>query len=520
MEPVLINGEWRESSSVSLFHAVNPNLGEPFDEVFPVSSLSDVDAALDAGVVAARELRDLPPGLPADFLDAYADAIEADTERIVQTGHDETGLPASPRLEAELSRTTDQLRQAAWAVRDGSWVAATIDTGSNIRSMYAPLNKPVVVFGPNNFPIAFNGIAGGDFAAAIAAGNPVIAKANPGHPMTTRLLGEAAVGAVQSVGGPPALVQLLYRVRGEDGLKLVSDHRTGAVGFTGSKKGGLALKAAADAAGVPIYLEMSSINPVFLLEGALEARGEEIAGEFYSSCTLGAGQYCTNPGLVVVPTGEAGDRFVKQVSELFGSGAAGTLLTDPGHLDDGVSVLAGHGARLVVGGAAVTEERFAFDNTLLTITAAEFLDEAQALQTEVFGPVSLLIRAGGAEEMAQVARALHGNLTGAIYSSPSDEDEYSLVEAELRRRVGRLLNDKMPTGVAVVPSMNHGGPYPATGHPGFTAVGIPASVHRFAALHCYDNVAEHRLPVPLRDKNPTGSMWRYIDRRWTTEDVS
>jgi NADP-dependent aldehyde dehydrogenase len=520
LEPVLIDGKWRESDSVSSFHATNPNIGLPFDEEFPVSSLSDVDAALDAGLAAARQLRDLPRGLLADFLDAYADAIDADADRIVLTAHDETGLPATPRLEAELSRTTDQLKQAAWAVREGSWVTATIDTATNIRSMYSSLDKPVVVFGPNNFPIAFNGIAGGDFAAAIAAGNPVIAKANPGHPMTTRLLGEAAVKAMEAVGTPRALVQLIYRVRGQDGLKLVSDHRTGAVGFTGSRVGGLTLKTAADAAGVPIYLELGSINPVFLLEGALEARGDAIANEFYSSCTLGAGQYCTNPGLVVVPTGEAGDRFVKQASELFGSGDAGTLLTDPGHLDEGVSILSEHGASLVVGGSTLREERFAFENTLLTITAPEFLDDARALQTEVFGPVSLLIRADGPEEMAQVARALEGNLTGGIYSEPSDEEAYALVEREVRTRVGRLLNDKMPTGVAVVPSMNHGGPYPATGHPGFTAVGIPASIHRFAALHCYDNVAEHRLPAPLRSNNPTGSMWRYIDRRWTTEDVS
>lgn len=499
---------------------MNPNLGRPFDEEFPISSMSDVDDALNAGVAAARELRDLPSSVLADFMDAYASAADADAARIVQTAHDETGLPESPRLEAELARTTDQLRQAAWAVRDGSWATATIDTANNIRSMYAPLDKPVVVFGPNNFPMAFNGVAGGDFVAAIAAGNPVIAKANPGHPMTTRLLAEAAVEAIRSVGAPAALVQLIYRVGREDGLKLVSDGRTGAVGFTGSRSAGLALKAAADPAGVPIYLEMSSINPVFLLEGALKARGEEIAEEFYASCTLGAGQYCTNPGLVVAPTGEAGDRFAKQASDLFESGAAGTLLTDPEHLTDGVSTLTKHGASLIAGGAAANEERFAFENTLLTVTAADFLDDPHGLQTEVFGPVSLLIRADGPEEMARIARVLEGSLTGTIYSEPSDEDAYTLVETELRPRVGRLLNDKMPTGVAVVSSMNHGGPFPATGHPGFTAVGIPASIHRFAALHCYDNVAEHRLPAPLRDTNPTGSMWRYIDNQWTTKDLN
>lgn len=520
MEPVLIDGEWRQSDSVDSFRAVNPNLGKPFEESFPVSSMSDIDTILDAGLVAARELRDMPTSTVSDFLEAYADAIEADMARIVETAHRETGLPTAPRLEAELFRTTDQLRQAARAVRDGSWVTATIDTASNIRSLYAPLSKPVIVFGPNNFPVAFNGVAGGDFAAAIAAGNPVVAKANPGHPRTTQYLAEAAVGAIETSGAPEALVQVIYRVRGHDGLAFVSDGRVGAVGFTGSKKGGLALKEAADSTGVPIYLELGSVNPVFLLEGALQARGEEIASDFYASCTLGAGQYCTNPGFVVVPTGAVGDRFVKTANELFGQAEAGTLLGEPGHLGDGVLILKEHGAEVTVGGEIVEGSRYAFENTLLTITASEFLEDAAALQTEVFGPVSLLIRAESSDEMADVAAAMEGNLTGGIYSEPSDEDAYTAVERELRSRVGRLLNDKMPTGVAVVPSMNHGGPYPATGHPGFSAVGIPGSIHRFAALHCYDNVAQHRLPGALRDKNPTGSMWRFIDGDWSTVDAS
>lgn len=519
MEPVLIDGEWRTSDAVSSFQAMNPTVGRPSDETYPVSSVSDVDAALDAGVRAAHELRNLPRSALADFLDAYAEAIDADMRVVVDTAHEETGLPISPRLEAELPRTTDQLRQAARAVRDGSWVTATIDTGSNIRSMFAPLDKPVIVFGPNNFPMAFNGVAGGDFAAAVAAGNPVIAKANPGHPKTTQLLAEAAQRAIETTGVPRAMVQLIYRVRGEDGLALVSDHRVGAVGFTGSKNGGLKLKAAADKAGVPIYLELGSINPVFLLTGALEARGEEIARDFYASCTLGAGQYCTNPGLVVVPTTEAGDRFVKAAGELFGQAEGGTLLGEPGHLGEGVSILTRHGAEVIVGGGAINGDRFAFENTLLTITASEFLEDAEGLQTEVFGPVSLLVRADSPEEMASVAAVMEGNLTGGIYSEPTDEDAYRIIEPELRTRVGRLLNDKMPTGVAVVSSMNHGGPYPATGHPGFTAVGIPASVHRFAALYSYDNVAEHRLPGPLRNPNPTGAMWRYIDGTWSQGDV-
>jgi alpha-ketoglutaric semialdehyde dehydrogenase len=519
MEPVLIDGKWRDSDSVAPFQAMDPNRGLPQEQTFPVSSQADIDAALEAGIRAAHELRKLPRSAIADFLDAYADAVDADSQRIVETAHSETGLPISPRLEAELPRTTNQLRQAASAVREGSWTNATIDTASNIRSMYAPLDKPVIVFGPNNFPMAFNGVSGGDFAAAIAAGNPVIAKANPGHPRTTQLLAGAALKAIRSTDVPEAMVQLIYRVRGEVGLAFVSDSRVGAVGFTGSKSGGLKLKAAADAAGVPIYLELSSVNPIFLLDGALEVRGDEIAQDFYASCTMGAGQYCTNPGFVVVPTSEAGDRFVKTAGELFGGTAGGTLLGEPGHLGEGVSILKSHGAEVLVGGGIVGGGRFAFENTLLTVTAAEFLDDIEGLQTEVFGPVSLLVRADTPEEMAAVASSMEGNLTGGIFSESSDEIAYDIVEAALRPRVGRLLNDKMPTGVAVVSSMNHGGPYPATGHPGFTAVGIPASIHRFSALYCYDNVAEHRLPEALRNTNPSGEMWRFVDGTWTKEDI-
>ena len=520
MEPVLIAGEWRQSASVDSFHAVNPNTGEDFDEAYPVSGWADIDLALSAGRAAARDLRDIPESALAEFLDAYADEMDSRSSEIVAVAHAETGLPASPRLEAELPRTSDQLRQAAGAVRHRSWVNATIDTASNIRSMYGPLDKPVVIFGPNNFPIAFNGISGGDFAAAVAAGNPVIVKGHPGHPRTTQLLAEAAMAAVATTGLPDSMVQLLYQMRNEDGLSLVADSRVGAVGFTGSKRGGLALKAAADLGGVPMYLELGSVNPVFVLEGALQARGQEIVEEFYASCTLGAGQYCTNPGLVVVPTTEAGGQFVKAASELFGSAEGGTLLSSPGPLESGVGALEAAGAEVLVGGKATPGGRFAFENTLLTITAAEFLDDSETFQTEVFGPVSLLVRADDAREMAAVAAAMDGNLTGGIYSAESDEDSYRIVESELRPRVGRLLNDKMPTGVAVVSAMNHGGPYPATGHPGFTAVGIPASIHRFAALRSYDNVPQHRLPSELRDENPTGSMWRLIDGAWTTADVT
>lgn len=522
MEKVLIGGEWRHASAAGEFNALNPTTGEALVEVFPISTMEDVEMALDAGRQAARELRSVPRGAVADFLDAFADRIDAAAATLVEAAHRETALPSEPRLGSiELPRTVDQLRQAARACRDGTWTSATIDTAAGIRSMFAPLGAPVAVFGPNNFPFAFNSASGGDFVAAIAAGNPVIAKANTSHPMTTMLLAEEAIAAVREVGLPKAMVQLIYRLRHEDGIEFAGHRKLGAIGFTGSRSGGLTLKAAADASGIPAYFEMSSVNPVFVLPGALATRPTEIAEEFYRSCTLGVGQFCTSPGIVVVPAGHDGDAFVEVCESFFAEGDAGVLLGSSDHLARAVATLESAGAEVRVGGAPVGEVGFKFANTLFATSGKAFLSNPAALQTEAFGPVSLIVRSEGVEEMVLIARVLDGNLTGSIYADEggSDEHHYEKLEPELRQRVGRLLNDKMPTGVAVSPAMNHGGPYPSTGHPGFTAVGIPASIHRFAALHSYDNVSQRRLPVELRDKNPNGIMFRFIDGRWSQADV-
>ena len=514
-QPILIDGEWRQSKDVGSFRAVDPTRKQPMPQEFPVSTLEEVELALQAGYEAVVTLRSTPVERIADFLEQYATNIESRTDELVDVTFRETGLPRDPRLRSgELPRTTDQLRQAAVAVRDRSWCLATIDTAADIRSKYGPLNGPVAVFGPNNFPYAFNSVAGGDFAAAIAAGNPVIAKANTGHPETTRIFAEAAFEAVQAAGLPAAMVQLLYRVRPEVGLRLVSHPLTGGSGFTGSRSAGLRLKEAADKAGKPIYLEMSSINPVYVLPGAMEERGDAIAQEFFTSCTMGAGQFCTNPGITVVLAGDASEEFLTAAGTLLGQGS-------PTDLADAVEVLQQNGAEVVVGGQIAEGPGYAFHNTILRVSGDRFIENPHALQTEAFGAVSLMVFARDVEQMKAVTRSFEGNLTGSIYSDTrgSDDALYAEIEPVLRPKVGRLLNDKMPTGVAVSPAMNHGGPFPATGHPGFTAVGIPASLLRFGALYSYDAVRQDRLPVELRDKNPTGEMWRFIDRVWTQEDV-
>ncbi len=525
LQPVLIAGKWRQAANpVDSFTAVNPATTSPLTDRYPVSGMEDVEAALEAAQAAVTALRTVLPETIARFFEVFAENIETRAEALVELANLETAFPKEPRLRSvELPRTTDQLHQAAATVRDRSWCHATIDTKTNIRSLYGPLGGPVIVFGPNNFPFAFNSAAGGDFAAAVAAGNPVIAKANTGHPGTTRLLAEAAFDAVQTCGLPSGMVQLLYRTPPEVGFTMASHPLTGATGFTGSRSAGLALKAAADKAGKPIYLEMSSVNPIFVLPGALEERLTDVAGELYASCSLGAGQFCTNPGLVIIQEGEQGEAFLTEVRRHFAENPGGTLLgpQGPKGIAAALEVLTKNGAEIITGGKELDGNGYSFANTLLRVSGDVFLAHPDALQTEAYGTVSLIVFSRDAAQMTEIAAALEGSLTGCIYSHTKGKDDgvYDRIEPVLREKVGRLLNDKMPTGVAVSPAMNHGGPYPSTGHPGFTAVGIPASLLRFAALHSYDNVRSHRLPPPLQDKNPTGTMWRFIDLEWTQRDI-
>jgi NADP-dependent aldehyde dehydrogenase len=522
--PVLIAGRWQDDRSTrSAFSARNPQTGASSPEQYPVSGAELVSSALAAGAGAARELASIEPARIAAFLERYAGEIEARSVALVNSANEETGLPKEPRLRnVELPRTTGQLRAAASAARERSFAHPVIDTKNNIRSIYGALGGPVAVFGPNNFPFAFNGVSGGDFAAAIAAGNPVIAKANPGHPATTRLLAEAAVSALEATHLPAATVQLVYALPDALGLELVAHPSLAASAFTGSRRAGLALKAAADRAGKPIYLELSSINPLFILPGALAERGSAIADELAASCTMGAGQFCTKPGISVVVAGATADSFVAQLAAAFGKAQPGTLLgpSSPDRIAEGVGVLREHGAELLTGGHKLPGPRFSHEVTLLRVSGKAFLAEPEALQTEAFGSVHLVVVAASIDELAQIADSLSGNLTACVYSHTGADDEgtYALVAPRLRRKVGRLLNDKMPTGVAVSPAMNHGGPYPSTGHPGFTAVGIPASIRRFTALHCYDNVREPRLPPELRNQN-TLKLWRSVDGEWTQRDI-
>ena len=521
-QPVLLNGAWVQSHESSFFQAMNPNSGELLEAQFPISSWEDCEVALNSATEAFWKLKQLPASAVAEFLEEFASRIETAKAMLVSKAHEETGLPATPRLgEVELPRTVNQLRLAAAAARSGDWAHPIIDRPSKIRSCFESLG-PVLVFGPNNFPFAFGSVSGGDFAAAIAAGNPVIGKANSSHPGTTQIFAELALEAIKNTGMPAGLVQLLYRTSHEDGERLVSDARVGATGYTGSRHAGLKLKSVADAVGKPIYLELSSVNPVVILPGALRERGAALVEEYATSGLMGAGQFCTNPGLVLLVDSPESKTWLEGIRAKYAGAPAGTLLSKgvQQSLSKGIQILVKAGAELLSGGSPLEGNRCAVANTLMHASGSKFLEDPNTFQTEVFGNASLVISCGSLGELESVLMHLEGNLTGCIYSDTqgSDDEAYHKLAPILATKVGRILNDKMPTGVAVSPAMNHGGPFPSTGHPGFTAVGIPTSMPRFAKLSSYDNVREPRLPWLLRDKNPTGTTWRCIDGHWSQGD--
>ncbi|EQD76084.1 ketoglutarate semialdehyde dehydrogenase [mine drainage metagenome] len=507
------------------FSAVNPETGIPIPGLFPKSGPRDLEKLIAAGSRVAPALAEQDPEQIARFLEDYAHRIESREVSLAGLAHEETALPVTPRLtQVEIPRTVAQLREGARMARSRNWMEPVIDTTAGIRSCRGPLGRPVVIFGPNNFPFAFNALCGGDFVAALVAQNPVIAKAHPGHPHVSEVLAHFALEAIEETGLPRASIQLCYALPDELGASLVSDPRIGAVTFTGSRERGLSLKTHADRAGIPFYAEMSSINPVFILAGALRERGSRIAQEVLVSSLLGAGQFCTQPGLLVVPDSADGREWITQLARGFQNTPPLTLL--------GKQVLDGFHAALRTweeagahppthGVPGSSSDGFQTQPALYRTDARTFLANRRALESEAFGPASLIVQAVDMADMLAIADHLAGQLTATIVSATdgSDDAQYEPLARRLRHRAGRLLNDKMPTGVVVSPAMNHGGPYPATNHPGQTAIGLPGAVRRLSALHCYDAVRAGRLPPELRDSNPNPALWRSVDGVWTLESI-
>jgi NADP-dependent aldehyde dehydrogenase len=517
-EPILVAGEWRPAAATRTYRATDPSTGSHRDAEWPVSGWSDVDAALDAATSAARELALLPPTAIALFLERYAARIEARAADLVMAAHAETGLAVKPRLtDVEMPRTLDQLRQAAAAAREGTWRMAMIDRAKNIRAAASGLG-PVVVFPPANFPFAYGAVTGGDFAAAIAAGNPVIAKAHEGHPGVSRLAAEEALAALKETGLPTATVQLLHGLDPADGLRLVADPRVGATGFTGSQRAGEQLFRAASAAGRVIWVEMGSVNPVVLLPGSLAERGTSIADELTASVTGSAGQFCTKPGVVFLAGDEAGRAFTTAVAGRFAAIGPQVLLGAAGcdRLVASIGGLEAAGARRLAGIVAASGPA-SHVPVLLEVAGRELLARPEAFLVEAFGNATLLVVCDSLEELTQAVACVHGSLGASLYAAKDGRDDsaFAAVAPLLVERAGRIIENRMPTGLGVVPSMQHGGPWPSAGPPFFSAVGFPWTILRFARRVCYDGWSQSRLPEIVRDEPPSGRPWRYVDHAWT-----
>lgn len=500
------------------FKAVDPATGAELEPAFGLATRADLERACALAEAAFDGYRETSLQARATFLETIAERIVALGDELIERAMAETGLPRA-RLEGERGRTVGQLRLFAGVVREGSWLEARIDPAvpertplprSDLRQRHVALG-PVAVFGASNFPLAFS-VAGGDTASALAAGCPVVVKAHNAHPGTSELVARAIGEAVQVCGLPVGVFSLLFGAGNEIGSALVADPRIKAVGFTGSRNGGTALMriAAARREPIPVYAEMSAINPVYLLPQALQARAEALGKAFVGSLTLGSGQFCTNPGLLLAIDSPALDAFVAAAVDAVEAAAAGVMLT-PGIADAyarGVSTLAGHAQVRTLARGLQAEGPNRCEAAWFSTSAEAFLAD-EALQAEVFGASSLLIRCKDQAQLLALSEHLEGQLTATLQMESGDAALARALLPVLERKAGRILANGWPTGVEVCHAMVHGGPYPATSDSRTTSVGTLA-IRRFLRPVCYQDLPPDLLPEALAPGNPLG-IWRRID---------
>ena len=493
---------------------------------FEEASIAHVDRAVEAAENAFHSYRRVSADVRAEFLDRIAEAIDT-SRHLLEVANAETALPPE-RLAAERGRTAGQLRMFANQIREGSWVNARIDRARpdrkplpkpDIRRMLIPIG-PVAVFAASNFPLAFS-VAGGDTASALAAGCPVVVKAHPAHPATSELAAGAVIDAIKATGIPPGTFSLIHSTRNEIARTLVQRPRIKAVAFTGSLRAGRALfdAAASRPDPIPVYAEMGSVNPVFLLPGALAERGEAIAEGLKNSVTLGVGQFCTNPGLTIGIGDEGFERFARRMQQLITDAPAGRMLYPAlfQSYQAGVDRLSAiHGVGTTRSPVSTGEASHACAS--MFETGAQTFIRHPELGEEVFGPSTVVVRCGSREEMETIAHRLDGQLTATIHGTPSDLAEYASLISVLEDKAGRLIVNGYPTGVEVCASMQHGGPYPATTDSRTTSVGT-AAIHRFARPVAYQDFPHSLLPLELWDANPR-QIWRMVDGQMTKEGLS
>ncbi len=523
---IIGNGDSSEGSQK--FRAINPATGQELPTDFVHATPGETDRAVELADAAFRQRGHGGPAQTVELLGRAADEIEAFGAELVQRCHAETGLPKT-RVKLERGRTCQQLRMFAELVGEGSWVDARIDRAipnrrpvpkPDMRRMLIPLG-PVAVFPASNFPLAFS-VAGGDTASALAAGCPVIVKARPAHPGTSELIARAVQKAVRASGMPDGWFSMLHGTGRELGMSLVRHPAIRAVGFTGSLSGGRTLcdAAAARPEPIPVYAEMGSINPVFLMPGALAERAEALAEGLHASLTLGVGQFCTNPGLVVAVEGNDLDRFVGALRPRIESTEPGTMLLSAirQSYEEGTQSLAEvPGVERVAQSSTDPDRAKTQCGAALFVTDAETFLNNDLLSHEVFGPSTLVVRCRDVQATHRVAEHLPGQLTATLHAVEGELADDDRLLSILQRKAGRVLFGGYPTGLEVCPSTHHGGPYPASSDAHFTSVGT-AAIHRFARPICYQDFPQAQLPLELQDRNHRG-IWRLIDGEMSRQDV-
>jgi len=507
------------AAGTEAFYSVHPRDRARGQLPFYSATRADVSRAAQAAAAAYPQLRDSSSHQRADLLDAIAAEIERLGDELLHTADRETGL-GLPRLRGERARTTGQIRAFSDLLREGSYRRAIINRAEpgqpDIRQLQFPLG-PVAIFAASNFPFAF-AVAGGDTASALAAGCPVVVKAHPGHPATSELFAQAICAAVARQKLPAGSFSLLQGAGIDVGQWLVEREEIEAVGFTGSLRGGRALfdAAARRPRPIPVFAEMGSVNPVLLTQAALAARADAIAEGLVASVTMGSGQFCTNPGLILLEDSARSQAFIADVTARMASAPRGVLLNEAIErgLRQAVQASLAHPAIEVRVGAAPSNDSaaFCYPNTVLQTSAAAFR-RAPSLQREHFGPVTLFVLHGGSDELRATLAALEGNLTITLHAEESELAELRDLLPLLRERAGRVIWNGFPTGVAVVEAMVHGGPYPATTAPSTTSVGSEA-IYRFMRPVAFQSLPEALLPLELQSHNPLGVM-RRVDGRLT-----
>ena len=515
------------SGDGNVFHGMNPADGSELAPAYYSATVEELGKAARLADRAFLKYSEVPANQRAAFLRTIAARIQALEEQLTARMVQESGLSLG-RARSELGRTTGQLRLFADVIAEGSWVNARIDPAlpdrnpprPDIRSLLRPLG-PVAIFCASNFPLAFS-VAGGDTTSALAAGNPVVVKAHPAHPGTAELVGVALRESVREHRLPEGVFSLLFDAGIEIGTALVRHPAIKAVGFTGSRAGGLALMKAASSRPepIPFYAEMSSTNPVFVLSGAMKAHREQIASGVHASMTLGAGQFCTKPGLVIMNDDADGREFTSKLGELVSASHEFTLLTSgiqkvyERSADQRTS--SGRVRKIAAGATSRLDSGFHVPVLAHETSADELLADPN-LSAELFGPSTLVVKYSTREQMLEIAQRLEGHLTATIHGTEQDLAENKDLMEILERKVGRLVFNGFPTGVEVSHAIVHGGPFPATSDGRSTSVGSMA-IGRFTRPVCYQDFPNQALPTELQNRNPLG-IWRMVDGNITRDPV-